>query len=62
MVKITCAGMPEVKLSANEFNLLVQSLVAHIRYESGGMFGDGETVTDKMGMKTAKRIVEKLHY
>lgn len=62
MVTIKVGGTHDVKLSEREFDLMVESLYKHIMWESGGMFGDGDNITDGLGMALAKRIIKKLGY
>jgi len=62
MVTIKIPGLKDIKLSAIEFNLLVAALNTQIKWESGGMFGDGDSVTDKVGYTRAIRIIKKCHY
>ena len=61
-VTIKIPGNTDVKLSVIEFNALVQALEAQVRWDVGGMFGDGEEIIDKPGMARAKRVLKKLAF
>lgn len=54
--------MKDVKLSPYEFDVVMQALVSMVRYDTDGMFGDGQDITDKVGLARAKRVLSKLHY
>ena len=62
MVTIKIPGNPDVKLNAHEFNELATALKTMIKWESGGMYGDGSVITDKVGYNRAHRVLYKLGY
>lgn len=62
MVTIKISGNDDVKLSAIEFDALVQALHTQITWDVSGMYGDGGEITDKVGYNRAKRILKKLGY
>ena len=54
--------MKDVKLTASEFNELAQALRTMVRWGGGGMYGEGDGITDKVGYKRAQRVLVKLNY
>jgi hypothetical protein len=62
MVTVKISGMKDVKLTAIEFDAMVQALYSMVRWSCDGMYGDGEDITDKVGMRRAITVLKKLGY
>lgn len=62
MVKITIPGCKDISLTEMEFNEMATALKKMIRWDSGGMYGDGENITDKAGLKRGIRTLIKIGY
>ena len=48
------------KLTSTELEEVRVVMRTMINWGTGGMYGDGEDITDKKGLATAKRALDKL--
>lgn len=62
MVTIKISGNPDIELTAREFNLMALALKLMISWDTGGMFGDGDKITDEAGLERARTIIKKIGY
>lgn len=62
MVKINIAGAREITLHEREFNEMAQALQRMVQWQSGGMYGDGDSITDKTGYNRAIKTLIKIGY
>lgn len=62
MATIRRPGREDVKLTEAEFALMEEALVKMVKWESGGMFGDGDTITDKVAYRRGCSAISKLGY
>ena len=49
-----------MKLTKAELQNLYYIVKSQINWQEGGCFGNGDTITDKKGMKSAMKILEKI--
>lgn len=54
--------MKNVELTPREFDALAQALYVMIKWDVGGMYGDGSDIVDKSGLTRAIRVLTKLGY
>jgi UV DNA damage repair endonuclease len=62
MVTIKVSGMKDLKLHPREFNEMAMALKTMVSWGVGGMYGDGEDITEKAEYARAKRVLAKLGY
>ena len=54
--------MEDVKMTSVQFALLLESLSEHVKWDTGGMFGDGTDMVDRAGLARAKRILNMFSF
>lgn len=62
MVTINMPGTKEIKLTEIEFNELAIALRKMVLWDSGGAYGDGEKIVDKVGYRRALKTLIKIGY
>ena len=62
MATIKRHGRDNVILTEAEFAVMEEALVKMIKWDTVGMFGDGDTIIDKAGLKKALSAAKKLGY
>lgn len=62
MITITRTGRSSVKLTELEFNELAVALQKMLKWDVGGMYGDGQGITNHAGQKRAIRTLIKIGY
>lgn len=62
MVKISIPGCKEITLTEREFNELATALQRMVQWDVGGMYGDGEEITNKPALKRAIKTLVKIGY
>lgn len=53
-------GDTTIRLTASEFTEIVDCTRAQIRYGLGGLYGDGDKIINKTGLKTAQSAIKKI--
>ena len=62
MVTIKIPGTSDVVLTEREFNELGTALRIMVQWGEGGMYGDGESITNIPAFKRAVKTLEKIKY